>query len=163
MKIFFTFLILVSVSANGQNKPSISAKDFAMLTGKQWMGTLTYLDYSSGKQTTIPANLTVVKENNRVWYFLNEYPQEPQENSTDTVLLNRDRRSFNNQTIISRKKINNNTLEIITEKESDGDEVAKIFRYTYRINNKKYSVKKEERRLTEEKFIERNTYSYQRI
>jgi len=50
----------------------IKRDDLQILTGTQWSGTLTYLDYRSKKKVSIPANLNVKPnaEDNWSWMAL---------------------------------------------------------------------------------------------
>ncbi|MEO6819792.1 MAG: hypothetical protein ABI266_00785, partial [Ginsengibacter sp.] len=78
-----SFLMMADCSA--QIIPKISMKDFGTLSGS-WQGSLTYLDYSSGKPFTMPADITVrrIKKSNK-FIFSNIYPNEPNANSIDTM------------------------------------------------------------------------------
>jgi hypothetical protein len=69
----------------------IYKKDINTLTAEQWKGRLSYLDYSSIKRNTIPSNLIVEqsKFDKNTWYFKNDYPKEPHENSIDGLYLGR--------------------------------------------------------------------------
>jgi len=66
---------------------SISEKDVKVLEGGTWVGTLVYLDYGSGKKTSIKSNLNVVKKSGGVWTFEYIYPDEPKANGSSEVAI----------------------------------------------------------------------------
>jgi hypothetical protein len=80
-KLFFTTSILLLLTGT-----SVKVKDFKPAFGK-WTGTLTYLDYSSGKPYTMPANVRISANpfNNRQIIFAFEYYKEPGANGNDTL------------------------------------------------------------------------------
>ena len=57
MTTLFTLLFLIFFGAT-QAQDTVVADDLAPLLG-EWKGSLTYVDYSSNKPYTMPANLTV--------------------------------------------------------------------------------------------------------
>ncbi len=159
----FTLLLLVVMAFTSPEK-QIYPNDFKILTGQLWTGKLTYLDYSSNKKTTIPANITISQsaQNKNIWYFKNEYPKEPHANGIDTVVVSKDGKKINEEQVMERVMSNDSTITIITQKNYNDDGKAKVFRYTYSISKHKFSIKKQERALKEGIFIERNTYEYER-
>ena len=52
--------LLIATICNAQNNFKPIQKDFEKLSGT-WQGTLTYLDYSSGKPYTMPADVEIKK------------------------------------------------------------------------------------------------------
>jgi len=58
------------------------------------------------------------------WYFVHEYPKEPQANSIDTVILMKDGRMINDETVIERTESGVTTL-ITTQKEVVDDGIKK--------------------------------------
>ncbi len=42
-------------------QPKVNSKDLQRITGAQWKGTLTYLDYRSNKKVSIPSHLRVTR------------------------------------------------------------------------------------------------------
>ena len=51
------------------NAQSFQIKDLAASTGS-WQGKLTYLDYSSGKPYTMPANIKISLTENKLGYIM---------------------------------------------------------------------------------------------
>ena len=74
-----------------QTIASVNVKDFKPAFGK-WKGSLIYLDYSSGKPYTMPANVTISKDVNNVHrlIFAFVYPDEPKANGNDTLVISDD-------------------------------------------------------------------------
>lgn len=162
--IYLTILfILFSVTVSkAQDKTTISPKDFEILVG-MWQGSLTYLDYSSGKPYTMPADVEIKripKTNNFI--FSNLYPKEPKANAADTVIISADGKNIDNQVIKSIKKLKDGGLEIITEEAGkDGnDNKSATFRHTYTLSKKVFVKKKEVQFVGETVWIKRHEYAY---
>ena len=141
----------------------ISVADFKPVAG-EWFGHLTYLDYSSGKPYTMPANvqITLLNKEHKL-LFASSYPDEPKANSTDTTIISADGAMIDEEVVKSVKKLNDNT-EIITEyKATDGnDNKPAIIRHTYTLSNKRFSIKKEVKFEGTTEWIKRNEYNYSR-
>ena len=116
LSLLFSLLFLACV-VSGQ---SVAEKDLKVLEGGTWTGTLTYLDYGSGKKTEIKSNLNVVKKSDDVWTFAYVYPDEPKANGSSEVLLADGGKTFNGQAVTSKLR-QNGTLQIVTTK--DGVEI----------------------------------------
>ena len=144
---------------------TISSKDFKNLIGC-WQGTLTYLDYSSNKPFSMPANIIVnnFKKRNIIICSM-IYPKEPSANSLDTIFISKDGRFLNNESITAKRNFNKDSLEIITEITGiDGnDNKAAIIRHTYVLSRSTYSIKKEVLFVGQTSWILRNEYKFTRI
>lgn len=118
VKVSMTVIIaLITITiCKAQSNTKISLKDFEQLVGS-WQGSLTYLDYSTGKPYTMSADIDIkrLKKTNN-FIFSNIYPKESSANSIDTVTLSKDRRYIGKEFIKSTKKLANGNNEIITEK-----------------------------------------------
>ena len=80
-------VLLASIVCKAQNNSKSIRNDFKKLSGT-WQGSLTYLDYSSGKPYTMPADVaikSIPKTNNFI--FSNTYPNETNANSIDTIAI----------------------------------------------------------------------------
>lgn len=144
--------------------PRIKADDLDQLTGPQWKGTLTYLDYGKNKRVSIPANLTVTKstEDKPTWVFEFQYPDEPGANSKKKVHIGKDGRTIDDETIVERTTLADKTLKIVTEKSGpDNDNQAQV-RFTYRLSATSFSIKKEVKHEGADEFFERNGYCWKR-
>ena len=153
-------ILVFSAAVFGQ--ATLKPKDLSALTGEKWIGQLTYLDYRSNKPTTIKSNLTVTKTGDSAWSFAYQYPDEPKANSTGEVTLSADGKSFNNQAVVSKRKNSGGGIEIVTNKEGDDNNKKALFRFTYTITPKTFSIRKEVQVEGSTEWFERNTYSWSR-
>lgn len=140
----------------------ISTNDLKPLIGI-WNGSLTYLDYSSGKPYSMPANIEFKQgaKPNQLLIF-NSYPNEPKANSIDTLNILENGKMINNEYVKSILKIKNNTKQIITEyKGTDGnDNKPAIIRHTYTFGTDHYSNRKDVKFDGENIWIKRHEYKY---
>lgn len=152
------FLAILLFAAFNEKQPQVTNAEFNLLLGGRWVGKLTYLDYTSKQKTSILADLVVSKNANIDQYlFSYEYPKEPQENNIKIVNLLDKGQKIDYQQVIS-KNITENSLQIITTV----TEKDIVFRYTYKIENNKFSIRKEEKEASKTDFIERNIYEFTR-
>jgi hypothetical protein len=145
-----TFITLASIFFNvfvASSQKLDPEKDLKNLTGK-WEGTLTYLDYQSGKPYTMPANAEV-------------YPKEPKANSIDTLKIALSGRELNNDKITSIKRTKNNII-IITEADgNDGNDQKKAsLRITYSLSKSTFSITKDVKFEGTSIWIKRHDYSF---
>jgi hypothetical protein len=144
--------------------PKVKPGDFKPLSGEQWKGKLTYQDYRSNKKVSILSNLTVAKskDDELSWVFEYEYPDEPKANEKSIVKISKDGKSIDNETVIERTKLPNETLKIVTTRNGTDNDKPAVFRYTYLINKKSFSIKKEVKYEEAQEFFERNEYKWSR-
>ena len=154
-----SFLGLVAAPA-----PKIKADDFQRLTGAPWTGTLTYLDYGKNKKVSIPSTLVVTRAatDARTWVFDYQYPNEPQADSKENVAIGKDGKTIGDETVVERTTLADKTLKIVTQKRGTDNDRQALFRYTYLISAKIFSIKKEVRYEGAQEFFERNEYSWTR-
>jgi hypothetical protein len=161
--LFFTSLFcFLSLKSSAQNAVQIQQSDIAMLQGS-WKGSLTYLDYRTGKPYTMPANtiISAIPQSNNLLVEM-IYPDEPKANGKDTLKVNAGFSSFDDCAIISRKKLADGSIEIITtHKGKDGnDNKNAIIRKTYTIGKNKFTNRKDVQFEGTTEWIMRNEYSY---
>jgi hypothetical protein len=166
MKIILTialFTIGLALSASAQ-PARISANDLKPLEGKTWNGSLTYLDYTSKKKTTIRSNINIVRKpsDKFTWIFDLQYPLEPGANSRDEAVLSPDGGSFDGEAVIERTKLPDGSLRFVTQKKGRDDNRDAILRHTYLISKKSFSIRKDVKIEGEQDFFERNTYTWTR-
>lgn len=155
------FLVLFLVSSAAAQ--SVMPTDLKPLEGGEWVGELTYLDYSSNKKTSIESNLKVAATaDSRAWQFEYLYPKEPKANGKFDVRLSADGRTFNDQMVIEKTKLADGTLQLVTTKEGTDNNKKALFKYTYLLGPTKFSIKKEVKVEGGDAFFERNTYSWTR-
>ena len=158
------FTVLSSINCFGQNSSKKILQDYQKLSGS-WVGTLTYLDYSSGKPYTMPANLDIKRiANTNSFVFSNIYPNETSANSSDTLKVSKDGKNLNAEIIKSRTHLTNGDVVIITEeKGKDGnDNRTATFRHTYSLSKNTFKNKKEVQFTGEKNWIKRHEYEYRR-
>jgi hypothetical protein len=162
---FILVLLISSTLINislAQTSTKTPVKNFKKLLGS-WQGTLTYLDYSSGKPYTMPADLEVkrIGKTNK-FIFSDIYPNEKSANSVDTVSI--DGKYINNELIKSRRKLPNGDVEIITEEygKDGNDNKPATFRNTYTLGNTIYKKRKDVQFNGETQWINRHEYSYKK-
>ncbi len=163
LSILFT-LFIAPVFAQDQ-KAVVSVNDFTPALGPL-KGTLTYLDYTSGKPFTMPANVTIsvsAGKPNGIILAL-DYPKEPQANGNDTLVISNGGALLNGGKIVSKKQLADGSLEIITDKEGmDGNDNKKaLLRHIYNISKTKFSNRKEVKFEGTVVWILRNEYTFSR-
>ena len=163
--ILFVFAVLISVPLISQQPGKISTGDFATALGA-WKGKLTYLDYSSGKPYTMPANVIIsVNEKGKGEIVLALiYPDEPKANGNDTLVISKNGMELNGAKLVSKKITSDGSVQIITDKEgTDGNDNKKaLLRHVYTINKNNFSNRKEVRFAGTDKWILRNEYVFNR-
>lgn len=159
--IVFAFsLVLFCTNVNAQ---SFQIKDLAASTGS-WQGKLTYLDYSSGKPYTMPANIKISLTENKLGYIMGyEYPNEPHANSKDTTYIKD--KLFGEDKIVEFTKDAAGGFTLVTEKEGeDGNDHKKaILRHTYTLKTNTFSAVKDVKFDGTDKWIKRNEYLFEKV
>ena len=129
-----------------------------------WVGTLTYLDYVSGKPFTMPANTTYQQSGNNPNIYLRSisYPTEPHANQNDSMIISTDGTILDGYKIISNKQLAEGGIEIISEKKGiDGnDNKGARIRHIFLITKNTFTNKKEVSFEGTDKWLLRNTYSF---
>lgn len=160
-------VLLVATSFWGlafQHTPKVNTKDLQRLSGAQWSGTLTYLDYRTNKKVSILSDLSVTQltKDKLSWVFDYRYPKEPKANSRDTVVISGNGTIIDGETVIERTNLDGDTVRVVTEKSGTDNNKNALLRFTYLFSAGSFSVKKEVRYEGTNEFIERNQYSWKR-
>ena len=165
LKIYLaSFTILIATMTNAQTNYKNLMKDFQKISGN-WKGSLTYLDYSSGKPYTMSADIDIKRINKtNKFTFSNIYPNETSANSIDTIIISTDGKYIDKELVKSRKKLPNSNIEIITEEMgTDGnDNKPAMFRHTYTFGKTTYKKRKDVQFAGEKEWVNRHEYSYTR-
>ena len=156
---FFSFC-----SVFAQKPVRVSPADFKNLLG-MWQGSLTYLDYSSGKPYTMGADIDIKQigtSNNFI--FSNTYPKEPGANSVDTMIISKNGKMINGNPVKSKRLLDNGNTELTTEVlNTDGNHnKPAALKHTYIIGKNIYVNRKEVRFTGQKNWIKRNEYKYTR-
>jgi hypothetical protein len=161
--IAFTTL-LVSFASFAQSNPGLKLKDLHRLAGS-WKGTLTYLDYSSNKPYSMPADVAIKRlKRLNAFIFSNVYPDEPKANSVDTLFIAANGTMVDGATVRSKRKLSNGNTEVVTERlAKDGnDHKPATIRVTYNFGTNSFTNIKHVQFAGETEWIKRHEYSYTR-
>ena len=162
MKTLITCIISICIlsTLNAQTKVEIS--DFEILNNTNWKGTLTYKDYTSGKETTLKTTMSVFLIKNKVVTEI-KFPGEPKANSKSTTKLKKNGTYYGNEKVITNEILEDGTVKITTFfVGKDNYKKARMYK-TYTFNKTSFSIVKEVQYLgSDEKFI-RNKQNYKRI
>lgn len=154
-------LLLAANLVNGQSS-MLDSKTLASSVGN-WNGTLTYLDYSSGKPFSMAANLIISQTKDQSGYIRRfEYPKEPHANSSDTLYLTN--HQFGDGQIVSFHQHASGDFTLVTERQGqDGNDhkLARI-RLTYHISPNKYQLVKDVLFEGSSTWIKRHEYLFSR-
>ncbi len=161
LAIYFFFLCVGCATLSPQK---IDATDFQVLTGKQWVGALTYLDYSNGQKTTIASNLIVSlsSEDPSKWIFDYQYPDEPKANSKYGLVISSDGGMLDGKKVVEKVYLPDRTLKLVTEKYDKDNNKTALLRYTYLFNATNFSIRKEVKYDGASEYLQRNEYSWKR-
>lgn len=165
LRIYMAVLaILIAATGNAQTNFKTLIKNFEGITGN-WQGSLTYLDYSTGKPYTMPADMSFKRINNTNRFLLyNIYPNEKSANSIDTITISTNGDYIGNEQVKSRRKLSNGDIEIIAEERGkDGnDNKDATFRHTYTIGKQTCKIRKDVLFDGAKEWINRHEYVYKR-
>src|SRR5688500_2522599 len=83
--------------------------DLKVLEGAEWIGELTYRDYSTNKLTAIKSNILISRLTSAepAWIFDMRYPLEPKANKVSEIRLSSDGRMLAGENVVRRQKLRN--------------------------------------------------------
>lgn len=161
---FSIVLCLLFQNAGAQDTTRITISSLNGMKGC-WKGTISYLDYSSGKTFSMPAELNVKTSStaNRL-VFYNIYPDEPKANLKDTLAITEDGRTINGYSVVSVKRSPKGSVRIIADKKDvDGnDNKPALLRHTYSFSRTTLTIRKDVLFDGTTVWIKRNEFSYTR-
>ena len=167
-QILIGFTLLFAFASFGQqsmtdlSEKTISTKDLEIILG-EWTGSLTYIDYSSNKPYSMPANLIVKKGKNEYQLLLqNIYPNEPKANSTDKIIVSKNGKQLNKKDLRSKQRLANGQIQIITEYAGKDNKKKALIRNIYILGEKQFVMRKEVQFENSGEWIKRNQFSYNR-
>ena len=157
-----SIVIALLISLVGRTQNTITPDDLGLILG-EWTGELTYMDYSSNKPFTMPANLSVKhgKNQNQLILF-NIYPNEPKANNRDKIKISNNGTQINAIEIKSRKPLENGDIEIITEYPGEDNKRQALIRNIYILGSKRFIIRREVRFEDSESWLVRNEFNYTR-
>lgn len=165
LKILFLVLALMTAKVNfAQNDVNAINNSISLLTGNKWSGRLISFDNKSGKKISVLSELNVTRADStsNVWLFNKTYPDDMSANTVDSIVVSSDGKMINDETIISILFLDENTMQIITEKKVPENDALMICRYTYTISPKVFTTRKDERNEDNIVFTQRNIFEYTR-
>ena len=140
----------------------ITSNDLEVVNG-DWTGSLTYIDYSSNKPYSMPADLTVEEGKNEFQFILNySYPNEPHANSKGKFEITEDGTWINKNDIVSIERTENDGLIVKTEHSGKDNKKKAIIRNIYIISEDKFVISKEVKFEDSSEWLKRNEYSFTR-
>lgn len=165
MKHLYCLLFLTCFAfTSSEKKVSVRINEFSVLEGK-WEGELTYLDYSSGKPYTMPANCEVklYKKVQQI-HVASIYPNEMEANAVDTIQLSKKGTYMNTEKLIAKTTNASGELILLTEENgTDGnDNQPARFHHTYTISKNKFSIRKDVQFSGTTTWVKRHEYLYSR-
>ena len=142
---------------------TISVDDIKPIEGN-WVGTLTYLDYSSNKEATIQSSLIVKIKNDKKYEFDIRFPKEPGYGGKDKYHIKENGAMINDMKIIERVKQPDGALKIVMEsKGKDGNDNKKAtFHHIMLVGKTNFSITKMVKFEGEKEFFQRNQYVFNR-
>lgn len=159
-------LIAIEVVAQSTTTNSfdgrITADDLESVKG-EWTGSLTYIDYSSNKPYSMPADLTVEEGKNQFQYILKySYPNEPHANSKGKIEITKDGMRINKKDVVSIERTEFDGLIVKTEHSGKDNKKKATIRNVYIISEDKFVLSKEVKFEDTTEWLKRNEYSFTR-
>ena len=128
---------------NGENyfAPMVKTSDFAALTGDDWSGKLTYLNYAEPqKEVTIPAELAMAQNGNTFELYIS-YPDEPRADGRAELTVSEDGRMINDERVVDRIE-QDGMLRLETQQDCQDDGEEALCEYTYMLAPEAFSLRK---------------------
>lgn len=152
------YLLIFQLSAQA----TITTSDFEILNNTSWVGTLTYLDYQSGKPTDVATTMQIKISGNIIEQNI-QYTWEPNKNINAKIKIKKNGTHLGKQKVISKTIKEEGTMELRTSfKGKDNNKKATMF-YTYVVSANTYQVTKEVQLDGSNKRFMRNNYNYTKI
>ena len=149
-------------TAENSSENRISPNDLEAVLG-EWTGSLTYMDYSSNKPYSMPAELTVETGKNPYQYILKyRYPNEPQANNKGKFEVTKEGTQINKKDVVSIERTEKDGLIVTTEHSGKDNRKKAIIRNIYIISTAKFVLRKEVKFEDANEWLQRNEYSFTR-
>lgn len=147
-----------------EEKPTVQPNDLSDMIGN-WKGSLSYLDYTSHQQVTIPANFSMAKisSNNKAFIVQFYYTDEPNANTADTLIISDKGKKIDDYTVVSNQFEKGSRIIVATKKEADGnDHKMALIRKTYKLSKDSLTIRKEVKFDDSAVWLTRHTYQFGR-
>ena len=139
----------------------LKTSDLTGLGGKDWAGTLTYLDYGSGERVAIPVTADITVKLNCLGLGL-IYPGEPEANSIDEICISEDGSGFDGAPLISLQRLGPDFIAFQTETDGTDDNKPARIRQNYILSRSAFTSGKEVSFDDGDTWIERNEFDLER-
>ena len=144
------------------SEKNVLPEDLKMLLG-DWSGSLTYMDYSSDKPYTMPANLKVKHGKNKYQFtLLFMYPNEPKANSKGKIMVSKNGEELNKKSVKSKQVLPNGQIQITTEYDGKDNNKNALIRNLYVLGSHQFVIKKEVKFKNSDEWLMRNEYHFER-
>ncbi|WP_025743513.1 hypothetical protein [Aquimarina pacifica] len=140
----------------------VTPDDLRVLLG-EWSGTLTYIDYSSNKPFSMPADLIVDQGKDEYQLQLtNKYPNESSANSKEKITIAKNGMQINKVDIKSREELPEGQVKIIVEYKGKDNDKNALIKKVYIIGKTQLVIRKEVKFDNSITWLTRSEYKYSR-
>ena len=145
----------------GEPTLRLKSSDLTGIGGKDWAGTLTYLDYGSGKNVAIAveANVTVKGDCMTVALI---YPDEPEANDATETCISENGAAFGDAPLISLQRLGPDFIAFQTETGGEDDGKPARIRQNYILSHQALTSGKEVSFDGGETWLQRNEFDMER-
>lgn len=161
MKKTFTILCAMCFIINLNAQVTISTNDFKILDNTNWEGTLTYIDYQSGKPTDVATSMQIIISEKTIEQAI-QYVWEPDKNVNSRTKIKKNGTFLGNQKVVSKIVKEDGSMHIITTAKGKDDGKKATLYYTYEFDSNNYKVTKEVQFTDSDERFMRNSYKYTR-
>lgn len=144
----------------GNQKNKTTIKDFKPLSGK-WKGSLTYLDYSSNKPVSIPANTLFEMVSDSSFDQFIYYTDEPHKNADSRYTIRENGTMLNEMKLVERKADKGKLWLVFEYWGPDGnDNRMATMQQVMQVSKKELIITKKVKYDGEEHYIQRHQYHF---
>ena len=167
MKKIYTQLVIFFLAGSSFMTviPLLSLNNLEALSGN-WSGTLTYLDYTSGKPFTMEATIKIahLSRNDSSLTISYVYPKETKANGVDTLTISHGGKYLDGARLVEIKLEPNKDFELMTESVgTDGNDAKKaVIRKTYILKGNAFTIRKDVKFDDSKTWINRHIYDFVR-
>ncbi len=158
----FLFQSFGQQTITNPSEKKITPEDLGIGVG-EWTGSLTYIDYSSNKPYTMPANLRVEQgknENQLVLFYT--YPNEPKANSKEKISISKNGSELNKSVVKSKQRVSDQQIKITTEHTGKDNNMEALIRNIFILGEDTFIIRKEVRFSATSEWLMRNEYNFKR-
>jgi hypothetical protein len=165
MKTFGLLSLIMSLMMTNwalAEEPVASMDDLRVLTGESWSGSLTYLDYGSGRRVSIPVDVKIDAPGRSTLKYAIRYPGEEEHNARERLKISGKGRKINGEPITRREQAADGTITLTTIAEGKDDNRKADIQMVYVIAPNQFRILKNVRFSAEEGFFNRNEFNFER-